>query len=213
MEHLLIYLANGNFILPYLLVFGSLLVCGFGVPIPEDITLIAAGIASYYGYGNVYVMIAVAFTGILMGDSIIFYMGSRFGERIKKFSWFQRVVPEPVLLYIEQRLATHGNKLVFVARFMPGLRAPIYFTAGMMKIRFAVFFTFDFMAALISVPAIIYAVYHFGDNIDVIVRAIKRIQHGMALVAVMVVGLIALHSYLSSRKLKKTEMEALANRE
>ena len=213
MEHLLIYLANGNIVLPYLLVFGFLLLCGFGVPIPEDITLISAGIASYYGYGNVYVMIAVAFAGILMGDSIIFYMGSRFGERIKGFSWFQRVVPEPVLLYIEQRLATHGNKLVFVARFMPGLRAPIYFTAGMMKIRFAVFFTFDCMAALISVPSIIYAVYHFGDNIDVIVRAIKRIQHGMALVAVMVIGLIVLHSYLSYRKLKKTEMEALANRE
>ena len=45
----------------YLLVFAILLLCGFGLPIPEDITLIAAGLMAYYGKANVFVMIGGKF--------------------------------------------------------------------------------------------------------------------------------------------------------
>ncbi|HSC81531.1 MAG TPA: DedA family protein, partial [Chitinolyticbacter sp.] len=43
----------------YLAVFLVLLICGFGVPIPEDITLVAGGIISGLGYAHVHTMFAV----------------------------------------------------------------------------------------------------------------------------------------------------------
>ncbi len=196
-------LSTGPLLLPYLLVFVSLLACGFGLPVPEDLALIAAGIASYYGYGNVYLMIAVSFAGIMTGDTILFFLGRRFGDTIKDSRLFRRFVDDAALRYIEGKLENHGSKVVFAARFMPGLRAPIYFTAGLMKIKFTVFFTFDFLAGLISVPAIVYTVYYFGENIDSVVRTIKRIEHGIMILAFCIFALVAVHAYLSFGKLKK----------
>jgi membrane protein DedA with SNARE-associated domain len=43
----------------YVAVFTVLLVCGFGVPIPEDITLVAGGIISGLGYADVDIMFMV----------------------------------------------------------------------------------------------------------------------------------------------------------
>ncbi|MBU6152947.1 MAG: hypothetical protein KGP28_01475, partial [Bdellovibrionales bacterium] len=45
--------------IPYLAIFLILLACGLGVPIPEDITLIAGGILTYYGVCDVWLMIGV----------------------------------------------------------------------------------------------------------------------------------------------------------
>ena len=53
----------------YFAVFFVLLICGFGVPIPEDITLVAGGVISGLGYTNEHVMFAVGMAGGLAGRS------------------------------------------------------------------------------------------------------------------------------------------------
>ena len=49
----------------YVAVFVVLMICGFGVPIPEDITLVAGGVIAGLGYANVHVMCAVGLFGVL----------------------------------------------------------------------------------------------------------------------------------------------------
>ena len=41
----------------YAAVFFVLVACGFGVPIPEDVTLVAGGVISGLGYANVHIMV------------------------------------------------------------------------------------------------------------------------------------------------------------
>lgn len=71
----------------YFAVFAVLLICGFGVPIPEDITLVAGGIIAGLGYANVHVMCAIGIVGALIGDSIMFLTGYHFGFRAIKLRW------------------------------------------------------------------------------------------------------------------------------
>ncbi len=59
----------------YLAVFGMLLLCGLGVPIPEDISIIAGGVISGLGYTNVHIMCLVSFFGVLAGDIIVYSLG------------------------------------------------------------------------------------------------------------------------------------------
>ena len=66
MEALLAYVNGLTGPWPYVIVFGILLACGFGLPVPEDVTLFVAGLISYYEKANVYVMIAVAMAGVLI---------------------------------------------------------------------------------------------------------------------------------------------------
>ena len=40
----------------YAAVFIALLLCGAGAPLPEDITLVAGGVITGLGYGNVHIM-------------------------------------------------------------------------------------------------------------------------------------------------------------
>ena len=53
----------------YLAVFGVLLLCGFGLPIPEDISLLAGGIISGMEYTNVHLMVLIGFVGVMVGDT------------------------------------------------------------------------------------------------------------------------------------------------
>ena len=60
----------------------------------------------------------------------------------------------------------HGGKTLFVARFLPGLRAATFFIAGTFRISYWKFLFFDGTAALISVPLIVLLAWFFADQID-----------------------------------------------
>ena len=55
---------------------------------------------------------------------------------------------------------------MFAARFLPGLRAPAMFTAGVFKIPAWKFLLYDGSAAAISVPLILALSYRFADELD-----------------------------------------------
>jgi membrane protein DedA with SNARE-associated domain len=203
MDRLVDFLLNFYGPTPYFLIVGILLLCGLGLPIPEDITLFAAGLLSYYGVTDVGVMIAICLFGVLAGDSAIYYLGFHFGRKLTKKWIFHKLLPDDRLAAVQGKFRKKGNRLIFAARFMPGLRAPIFFSAGTLHLPYRVFLFYDGGAALISVPAIIGAVYYFGDELDHVVRVIQRIEHGLGVVIILAVLAILAKWYITHRKLKK----------
>ncbi|HUP57833.1 MAG TPA: DedA family protein, partial [Bdellovibrionota bacterium] len=100
MELLVDFLLNFYGPTPYFLIFGILLACGLGLPIPEDITLFAAGLLAYYGIANLWVMIAMCMVGVLLGDSIIFWLGATYGRKLTKKWFFHKLLPDERLDYV-----------------------------------------------------------------------------------------------------------------
>ncbi|MEO5969731.1 MAG: DedA family protein [Bdellovibrionia bacterium] len=188
---------------PYFLIFGILLACGLGLPIPEDITLFAAGLAAYYGLTSLWLVILVSYLGVIVGDSLIFYLGATYGRKLTKKWFFGKLLPEERLTIVRSEFHKKGNRLIFAARFMPGLRAPMYFSAGTLHLPFKVFLFYDGLAAFISVPTIIGAVYYFGDELDRVVRVIQKVEHSIVFVIITVVLAIAGKWYIGHRKLKR----------
>lgn len=168
----------------YLLIFVALLACGLGLPLPEDITLFAAGLLAYYESANVHIMVALSLVGVLLGDCTVFFLGHRLGERVRKRWPFRKILPNERFAELKTRFKRKGNKVIFAGRFMPGLRAPIFFTAGSLHLPFRIFIFYDGLAALLSVPAIVYSVWYFGEHVDAVIKVIKRVQFG-------IVGVIA----------------------
>jgi membrane protein DedA with SNARE-associated domain len=189
---------------PYFLIFGILLVCGLGLPIPEDVTLFAAGLAAYYGLTSLWGIVAVSYLGVILGDSIIFWLGAIYGRKLTKKWFFHKLLPDERLNAVKNKFHQKGNKLIFAARFMPGLRAPIFFSAGTLHLPYRVFFFYDGLAALLSVPTIIGAVYYFGDELDKVVRIIKGIEHSIILFMVAVILAVLAKWYITHRKLKRS---------
>jgi membrane protein DedA with SNARE-associated domain len=188
---------------PYLIVFAVLLACGLGLPIPEDITLAIGGLMSYYGATDLGAMIAVCMAGVLLGDGFIFFLGRRYGRGLTRVWFFRSFLSEDRLNAVQASFQKRGNIVLFFARFMPGLRAPIFFSAGTLHIPFRTFALCDGGAALLSVPAIVGAVYFFGDEFDAVVRFIRKLEYGILFVALGAAALLLVKWYWGRRRAKR----------
>lgn len=173
-----------NFIQPYgtwsyVVIFGVLLACGFGLPIPEDITLVVGGILASREIIDLEACIALCMAGVLVGDGIVFTLGRTMGGRIKATRFGKWMLPakrdEAVKRYIDK----YGDKIIFMARFMPGFRTPLFFMTGSYKVPFWKFFALDGFAALISVPVWVWVGYWFGSNLELLEKMIRRFQYGI----------------------------------
>ncbi len=190
--------------IPYLAIFVILLACGLGIPIPEDITLIAGGILTYYGVCDVWLMIAVGLAGVLIGDSFVYYLGHHFGRRLLKKWPFRLFIDEKKIESIRGQLDKHGAKLLFSARFMPGVRSTVFFATGLLHYPYRKMLFYDGLAAILSVPAIVYSVYHFGDFLESVIKWIKKVEGGI--VGLIVLALLyAAYKFWSSRRKKERE--------
>jgi len=187
----------------YFSVFGMLLLCGFGIPIPEDISILAGGIIAGLGYGNVHVMFAVSFLGVLTGDIIVYNIGRVFGEKIfsKKFGkkilengWYDRIV---------RSFNENGKMVLFVARFLPGLRAPIYLTAGITKfVGLPTFILIDGFAALISVPIWNYLGYYSASNRELLIKWIRDTKIAIFIILISFIVLYVIMKLIKNRLVK-----------
>jgi membrane protein DedA with SNARE-associated domain len=205
MDNLVDFLLNFHGPTPYFLIAGILLLCGVGLPIPEDITLFAGGLLAYYGMTDVWPTMLVAFFGVVLGDSLIFWLGSRYGRKLTKKWIFHRLLPDDRLDSVRQKFHARGNKLIFAARFMPGLRAPIFFSAGTLHLPYRIFLFYDGLAALLSVPLIIGLVYYFGDNLEQVVSYVQKAEHGILFVILVFILLVLAKWYITHYRRSEPE--------
>lgn len=151
----------------YAAVFFVLVICGFGVPIPEDLTLVTGGVISGLGYTNSHIMFAVGMLGVLVGDGFMFAAGRIWGQKILKFKPIARVMTPKRYAQVQEKFDKYGNWVLFVARFLPGLRTAVFVTAGISrKVSYLRFILMDGLAALISVPVWIYLGEYGARNTD-----------------------------------------------
>src|SRR4051812_11735766 len=78
---LLEYLSDQSSSFAYLIIFGILVACGLGFPLPEDVPLIIAGYMCSQEDMEVPWALLVTIAGVLMGDTILFYLGRKMGMR------------------------------------------------------------------------------------------------------------------------------------
>jgi membrane protein DedA with SNARE-associated domain len=199
---------------PYLAVFGVLLACGLGVPLPEDISLIFGGWLAYAGRAHLPLMMLTGYLGIIYGNSMIFYFGRRIGSRVgtRPGGFFSRIVTPQKRARVEGLFTKHGEKIVMITRFIPGVRAVTYFTAGSVGMRYSHFLFFDSVAALASAPIFVYLGYRFGGELDFLLQQIKKGQPGvLAALAVLALGVVVISRWRARREARlNAEAEALA---
>ncbi len=187
----------------YATVFGILIACGLGVPLPEDISLILGGYLAHIKAVNLWVMMAVGFLGILCGDSLIYLAGRRIGTKVgSRGGFLARVVTPEKRARVEALFGKHGQKIVMIARFLPGVRAVTYFTAGSAKMSYTRFILWDGLAALASAPLFVYLGFHFGAELETLIQMLKRGQ--VKVIAVLVVLALGYVVYARVRKRRMT---------
>ena len=100
-----------------------LILCGLGLPVPEDIVLVAAGALGEIDGRTWMEVSALMYVGVMLGDSTIFFAGRFFGTRLRTSRWFQRYFSVKKQGKVEDLFDRYHSWVLFVGRFLPGLRA------------------------------------------------------------------------------------------
>ncbi|MCL2646840.1 MAG: DedA family protein [Phycisphaerales bacterium] len=201
-----------------------LVIAGLGVPIPEDIPLLFSGhlcskkhspIADLQreaaeseshkpvqNVPNLYLMMLSGMIGVLMGDSVVFFIGRR-GINGQNFvaRHLRKVLHSKRRERVEHHFARHGNLTVFAGRFMPGFRSIVFAFAGMSKMSYPRFLLIDGAAAAISVPFFIWLGWHFADRFAQLESFLNRTKHIVGPIILGLLIMFALIYYLRKRRL------------
>ncbi len=206
----------------YFAVFGVLLLCGFGLPVPEDITLVAAGfissltcssVGSFWSVlgvcDQVHVMFVVSVAGVLIGDSTMFFIGKFYGKKVITAPLLSRFITPERYLWAQNKFEKHGTIFIFFARFMPGLRSPIFIVTGAThKVSYLKFLLTDGFATLISVPFWIYLGFWAERKLTDVAQLekyVRRSQVGIFVVIGISALLIALVWFVKKKIKEKTK--------
>lgn len=172
----------------------------FGLPVPEELILISAGLVAYLAHHpevfpppyagaegvNVFTLSVVCFLAVFFSDLVIYFIGKFFGGKIIKTRFFQKQVAGKGFDTINSWFQKYGGWACGIFRFTPGLRFPGHMSCGLLGIPLWKFCLIDGLAALISVPTQVYVVATYGEIILEKIREFKIIAGSVIGVLILI---------------------------
>jgi len=149
----------------YAILFGIIFMeTGFVVTpfLPGDSLLFAAGTFASPVMGealNVYLMVGLLTAAAILGDTANYWIGHYVGERAYGSRWIKKEYIDRTKAFFEK----HGGKTIFLARFVPIIRTFAPFVAGVGKMSYGYFISYNFIGAFVWVPLFTFAGYFFGN--------------------------------------------------
>lgn len=180
----------------YLLIVATLLGSAFGLPFPEDLSLIIAGVLVASENAELWIMALTCYFGILAGDLIIYRLGWMSGPRLLRKRWVKRYMNSSKLQGLRANLERKTFVTIFVARHLFYLRTITFLVCGAVRVSFLRFLLADAIAALLTTPLMLGIGYLFAQHFDHIVAIIKQIK----LVLVLAGVVVAVYLYFNFRR-------------
>jgi membrane protein DedA with SNARE-associated domain len=168
----------------YAFLFLLLLLCGLGFPMAEELVLLAGGALVASGVLHPLLMLLVNLLGVLIGDVFLFALGRGMSRRLSRSPRFTHWFAHK-LVRGRPFFARYGDTTIFLARFIPGLRAPTFLIAGTMQMSLWRFVSIDILASLVFVPALCLIGYVFADQIDVIATWFRKTERTVGTLLVL----------------------------
>ena len=101
---------------------------------------------------------------------------------------------------VEQLILLHGPKVFFLARFLVGLRGPVYITAGILRYPFRKFVLIDAICATLVVSTFFALSYRFADHVLGWWKRIHDAEMALTVVIAAAVVGVVLFFYLRHRR-------------
>jgi membrane protein DedA with SNARE-associated domain len=149
-------------------VFFALLAAGFGFPIPEELPVLTAGIMVGHAGTTLrwYYMLLVVMAGVVIGDGVLYGAGRVWGRRLLNLGFIRRnFVPRDKQEQIEKNFAERGIWVLLGARLLPGIRAPVFIMAGVLRVPMGRFLLADAIYAIPLVNVLFWSAYFLTDRV------------------------------------------------
>jgi len=142
--------------------------------LPGDSLLFAAGTFAGLGDLNLWLLLGLLIVAAFLGDTVNYWIGHFLGERAYRIKWIKQEYIERTHAFFEK----HGGKTIFLARFVPIVRTFAPFVAGIGRMSYGYFISYNIVGGIVWVTVFTVAGYLFGnvpfvqDNFTLVVIAI-----------------------------------------
>jgi len=157
--------------------------------LPGDSLLFAAGAFAALGSLNVAALFVILALAAVLGDTVNYWIGHYIGDRA--FTTKSRFLKREYLERTQAFYEKYGGKTIFLARFVPIIRTFAPFVAGVGKMRYGYFISYNVFGGILWTGLFIFAGYFFGNvpfvrnNFSLVVIAIVLISVVPAVVEVI----------------------------
>lgn len=133
--------------------------------LPGDSLLFTAGTfcANHETGLNVHVMAGLLFVASVLGDTVNYWIGSKFGPAVCKRE-DSRFLRKKHLDKAHAFFEKYGGRAIILARFVPIVRTFVPFVAGAGSMNYGRFIAYNFTGGFIWIYALTYAGYFFGQH-------------------------------------------------
>lgn len=197
------WLAGRAPILVYLfLVFNSCFESLFP-PYPSDAFVLVFAFLAGQGYFNPYLLYLSAVLGALTGIMILYHVGKTRGDALIGFltkTFLGRIFPLKMIEKAKTSFVKRGDLIVLLNRFLPGMRAPLCFAAGIVKINEKRFFWYSLISVLVWNFFLIMVGFYIGSTWD---EAANFLKNYNMIVGLILIAFLAVFTIVYFRKRKR----------
>ncbi len=182
-------------IFTYLLMF-LVIFCETGLVVtpflPGDSLIFVLGTFAAKGFLSFLLLFIILCFAAILGDTINYWIGNYFGEKLfSKNRFFRQEYMDKTKNFYEK----HGNKTIILARFVPIIRTFAPFVAGIGKMNYFKFLSFNIIGGIAWVSIFLFGGYFFGG-----IPLIERNLSLVILIIIILSVLPAIVEYLKTRK-------------
>lgn len=154
-----------------------------GLFLPGDSLLFTVGVVAGAGGLDIVTICALLIAASIIGDQSGYFLGNRTGPRI--FSRpDSRLFKQEYVTRTQEFFQKHGGKALIYAKFVPIVRTFAPFMAGVGRMRYSRFVSFNVFGGLGWVLSMTLAGYFLG-NVPIIRRHFEKVVIGIAVVSVL----------------------------
>lgn len=160
--------------------------------LPGDSLLFLAGTFAAIGSLNIVLLILVCIVAAILGNSSNYIIGRFFGQRAMQIKFRGKVlVKQEYLDRTHTFYEKYGPNTLIITRFVPIIRTIAPFVAGIGKMTYGKFTTFNILGAIIWVPSMTLLGYFLGNN-DFVKEHFEYVALGIIFISVLpiFIGLI-----------------------
>ncbi len=187
------------------------------LPIPSEVVLPFAGYLVFLGQINLWVAIAVASLGSLIGTLIDYWIGYYLGRPVILHYGKYVKLSEKHLATSEKWFNKFGEITVLLARFVPLIRTLVAFPAGIAGMKLWKFITFSAIGIFVWDGLLIYLGLLAGQNSSAIISVLSNyftiIEVVVVVAAILSISFAILHKRRTPGGIQKEENTELNTRD
>lgn len=156
----------------------------FGFFLPGDSLLFTAGLVASQGFLNIWVLVALMVVAAIVGDQVGYWTGNKFGDWLMKKK-DSLLFKKRYLLEAQEFYEKHGGKTIVMARFIPFVRTFAPIVAGMAKMEYKSFLSYNVFGGILWGAGMTLLGYFLGSVIPDVDRYLLPIVAVIVVVSVL----------------------------